>query len=168
MSVQIYSTAWQEPKSQRKLIDNRRAIDVSMYRNHENLFTESGLCPWRDLRSFHKRQAIYQARKLHIRHRQFSSKESGVSMLRIETEVDDARTILRLIGRVRSDCIEELRQRVQNQGSLMVLDLAEVDLVDLQSVRFLRDCQDQKIELRNCAPYILEWIRRERIEGPKR
>ena len=89
-------------------------------------------------------------------------------MLRIETEVDDARTILRLIGRVRSDCIEELRQRVQNQISRMVLDLAEVDLVDLQSVRFLRDCQDQKIELRNCAPYILEWIRRERIEGPKR
>ena len=89
-------------------------------------------------------------------------------MLRIETEVDDARTILRLIGRVRSDCIEELRQRVQNEGSRMVLDLAEVDLVDLQSVRFLRDCQDQKIELWNCAPYILEWIRRERIEGPKR
>ncbi len=76
--------------------------------------------------------------------------------------------ILRLIGRVRSDCIEELRQRVQNQASLMVLDLAEVDLVDLQSVRFLRDCQDQKIELRNCAPYILEWIRRERIEGLNR
>jgi len=89
-------------------------------------------------------------------------------MLRIETEVDGPRIILRLIGRVRSDCIEELRQRVQNQASLMVLDLAEVDLVDLQSVRFLRDCQDQKIQLRNCAPYILEWIRRERVEGLKR
>ena len=86
-------------------------------------------------------------------------------MLRIETEVDGARIILRLIGRVRSDCIGELRQRVQNHGSLVLLDLAEVDLVDVQSVRFLRDCQDQKIELRNCAPYILEWIRRERIEG---
>jgi len=47
----------------------------------------------------------------------------------------------------------------------MVLDLAEVDLIDLDSVRFLRDCQDQKIEIRNCAPYILEWIRRERVEG---
>lgn len=88
-------------------------------------------------------------------------------MLRIETEVDGPRIILRLIGRVRSDCIEELRQRVQNQASLMVLDLAEVDLVDLQSVRFLRDCQDQKIQLRNCAPYILEWIRRERFEERK-
>ena len=89
-------------------------------------------------------------------------------MLRIETEMDGPRIILRLIGRVCSDCIEELRQRVQNQASLMVLDLAEVDLVDLQSVRFLRDCQDQKIQLRNCAPYILEWIRRERVEGLKR
>ena len=89
-------------------------------------------------------------------------------MLRIETEVDGPRIILRLIGRVCSDCIEELRQRVQNQASLIVLDLAGVDLVDLQSVRFLRDCQDQKIQLRNCAPYILEWIRRERVEGLKR
>jgi hypothetical protein len=89
-------------------------------------------------------------------------------MRRIETEMDGPRIILRLIGRVRSDCIEELRQRVQDQSSFMVLDLAEVDLVDLQSVRFLRDCEDQKIELRNCAPYILEWIRRERIEGLKR
>ena len=88
-------------------------------------------------------------------------------MLRIETQMDGSRTILRLIGRVRYDYIEELRQRVQNLTSLMVLDLAEVDLVVLASVRFLRDCQDQKIELRNCAPYILEWIRRERVEGLK-
>jgi hypothetical protein len=86
-------------------------------------------------------------------------------MLRIETEMDGSRIILRLIGRVRFDCIEEIRRRVQNQASLMVLDLAEVELVDLHSVHFLRDCEDQKIELRNCAPYILEWIRRERIEG---
>jgi hypothetical protein len=86
-------------------------------------------------------------------------------MLRIETDTDGRRTILRLIGRLRSDCIEDIRQRVQNQASPTVLDLAQLDLIDLQSVRFLRDCQDKKIELRNCAPYILEWIRRERVEG---
>ena len=86
-------------------------------------------------------------------------------MLRIETEMDGARLIFRLIGRVRSDCIEDLRHRVQNQSSPVVLDLTEVDLVDLQSVCFLRDCQDHGIELRNCAPYILEWIRRERVSG---
>jgi len=88
-------------------------------------------------------------------------------MLRIETEIDGARVVLRLIGRVRADYIEELRNRIQNNASLPVLDLAEVDLVDIQSVRFLRDCQDGKIELRNCATYILEWIHRERVEEPK-
>jgi hypothetical protein len=88
-------------------------------------------------------------------------------MLRIEAEMDGPRIILRLIGRMRCDCIEELRQRVQTKVSLIVLDLAEVDLVDLHSVHFLRDCQDRKIELRHCSPYILEWIRRERAEGRK-
>jgi hypothetical protein len=88
-------------------------------------------------------------------------------MLRIETEMDGPRMVLRLIGRVRYDCLEELRDRVQNRVCIMALDLADVDLVDIQSVRFLRDCQDRKIELRSCAPYILEWIRRERVEGLK-
>jgi hypothetical protein len=95
------------------------------------------------------------------------SEASDGSMLRIETTRDGPRIILRLIGRVRCDCIEDLRQRVQNQASFIVLDLADVDLVDLPSVRFLRDCQDRKIELRNCAPYIMEWIRRERLEERK-
>ena len=85
-------------------------------------------------------------------------------MLRIETELDGRGIVLRLIGRIRSDCIEELRQQIQHQASITALDLAEVNLVDLPSVRFLRECQDQRIELRNCAPYIQEWIRRERVE----
>jgi hypothetical protein len=86
-------------------------------------------------------------------------------MLRIETEVNGPRTILRLSGRMRRSSIGKLRELLDSRGSDAVLDLAEVDLVDLQSVQFLRDCQDRKIELRNCLPYILEWIRLERIEG---
>lgn len=85
-------------------------------------------------------------------------------MLRIEAKMDGRRTVLRLIGRVRSDCIEELRQRIQEQDTCAILDLDEVDLIDRESVRFLRDCQDRKIEIRNCAEYIQEWIRRERAE----
>jgi hypothetical protein len=89
-------------------------------------------------------------------------------MLRIETETDGSRMILRLIGRVSANCIKELRECVENRTCAMILDLAEVRLVDLQSVRFLCDCQDRDIELRNCPPYILEWIRRERVEGQNR
>lgn len=88
-------------------------------------------------------------------------------MLRIETETDGGRMILRLIGRIRSDCIEEVREHVQSGDCVIILDLAQVDLVDLASVRFLCDCQDQKIELRNCPQYILEWIWRERAEDDR-
>ena len=88
-------------------------------------------------------------------------------MLRIEIEMDGPRMILRLIGRVRFDSLADLRQRVQNQASRIVLDLTEVNLVDLQSVRFPRDCEDQDVELRHCPPYIMEWIRRERVEELK-
>ena len=86
-------------------------------------------------------------------------------MLRIETETEGPRVILRLIGRISSGCIGQLRENVENRAYAVILDLTEVQLVDLQSVRFLCDCQDQNIELRNCPPYILEWIRRERVEG---
>jgi hypothetical protein len=34
--------------------------------------------------------------------------------------------------------------------------------VDLEAVRFLGACVVQGIELRNCPPYISEWIREER------
>lgn len=85
-------------------------------------------------------------------------------MLRIETQTDGPYTVLRLIGRMRSECIEELSHHIHNDAHLTAVDLADVALVDLPSIRFLRDCQDRNIELRNCAPYILEWIRRERSE----
>lgn len=89
-------------------------------------------------------------------------------MLRIEIETDGPRTILRLIGRISANCIGELRERVENRSCMIILDMAEVQLVDLPSVRFLCDCQDRNIELRNCPSYILEWIRRERVEGQSR
>jgi hypothetical protein len=124
---------------------------------------ENGSVPVQATMSF--RRHVRGAFQLHTR--LVHSEASYGSMLRIETTTDGPRIILRLIGRVHCDCIEDLRQRVQNQASFIVLDLADVDLVDLPSVRFLRDCQDRKIELRNCAPYILEWIRRERLEERK-
>ena len=85
-------------------------------------------------------------------------------MLRIEKELDGSRVILRLIGRMQSDCIEQVRMRIASQAPVAVMDLTDVRLVDLACVRFLRDCEDRHIELRNCPPYIREWIRRERAE----
>ena len=50
----------------------------------------------------------------------------------------------------------------QERGSKIVLDLEEVDLVDVQIVRFLGACEAQGITLLNCSPYIRDWIGKER------
>ena len=86
-------------------------------------------------------------------------------MLRIERETDGPQTVLRLIGRIRAESVDQLRQELENCTPPVALDLAEVNLVDVVAVRFLCVCQDRAIELRNVPAYIAEWIRRERAEN---
>ena len=47
------------------------------------------------------------------------------------------------------------------EGRRLVLDLKDVVLVDREVVRFLRAREGDGISLRNCPPYIREWIARE-------
>jgi len=42
------------------------------------------------------------------------------------------------------------------------LDLEEVDLVDVEAVRFLNTCEAGGISVLHCSPYIREWMFRER------
>ena len=75
----------------------------------------------------------------------------------------DGRTAtLRLFGRIESVHLDELQAQVRGYRPQLVLDLDEVTLVDLGVVRFLIACEADGIELRHCAPYILEWMNRER------
>jgi hypothetical protein len=47
-------------------------------------------------------------------------------------------------------------------GRRVVLDLKDLRLVDQEVVSFLRRCEADSIQLKNCPAYIREWIRRER------
>ena len=85
--------------------------------------------------------------------------------LKIETAADRHTTMLRLIGRIESEYLDELEAQVRRHRPRLVLDLDEVTLVDVGVVRFLIACEAQGIELLHCAPYIREWMRRER--GPR-
>jgi len=38
------------------------------------------------------------------------------------------------------------------------LDLREVKLADRDAVRFLARCEADGIQLKNCPPYVREWI----------
>jgi anti-anti-sigma regulatory factor len=81
--------------------------------------------------------------------------------LRIERVLDGKHLTLRLIGHLRSEHLAELQSLIEDSSSAAVLDLNETTLVDVDAVNFLRKCQAAGIELRNCPPYICEWMNRE-------
>ena len=68
---------------------------------------------------------------------------------------------LRLIGRLESESLGELKEQIEHSGPQVVLDLAEVELVDVVVVRFLNGCQNAGTGIANGSPYIREWMLRE-------
>jgi hypothetical protein len=82
--------------------------------------------------------------------------------LKIERCGDGAITTIRLIGRMRAERVMELAQQIAESESKIVLDLEEVKLVDVEAVRFLGNCEVAGVTLLNCAPYIRDWIGKER------
>jgi len=82
--------------------------------------------------------------------------------LKIDRGSEKQKTILRLSGRIDPEGVLELKRELEGVTENVALDLKEVVRVDLEAVRFLGACVVQGIELRNCPPYISEWIRRER------
>ena len=69
--------------------------------------------------------------------------------------------VLSLSGRITAQSLDVLRDMVEREGGVVALDLKGVLLVDGFVVRFLAVRGASGIELRNCPPYIREWIVRE-------
>jgi hypothetical protein len=84
--------------------------------------------------------------------------------LRIEKYESGNGTIFKLVGRMRSENLEELRAAVDASGTQIVFDLDGVTLVDVDAIRFLSGCETRGIEVTGCSLYIREWIRRENEE----
>jgi len=96
-----------------------------------------------------------------------SSDRSNMT-LKIERYSEGPSTTIRLIGRAQAEHLAELEKQIRESGSKIVIDLEEVDLVDVQVVRFLGVRESQGIRLLNCAPYIRDWIGKERDERKRR
>ena len=73
----------------------------------------------------------------------------------------DGFVVLRVSGRIDRASVEVLQELTANEetakGSL-ALDLTQVTVVSLEAVRALSVVEANGIELRNCPPYIREWI----------
>jgi hypothetical protein len=55
-----------------------------------------------------------------------------------------------------------VKTEIERGGPRLALDLEEVDLVDVEGVRFLNACETEGISMLRCPPYIREWMLRER------
>jgi anti-anti-sigma regulatory factor len=83
-------------------------------------------------------------------------------MLRIQRTAN-REVVLTFSGRLQADNVGELSAllEAEREGRAIVLDLKDVVLVDRDIVRFLGARERDGIVLRNCPPYIREWIARE-------
>jgi hypothetical protein len=82
--------------------------------------------------------------------------------LKIERLSGKRRTRIRLSGELRSEHLDQLKAEIERGGPLVDLDLQELDLVDVEGVRFLNACGVEGISVLRCSPYIREWMLRER------
>src|SRR5215469_8085937 len=70
--------------------------------------------------------------------------------------------VFRVSGRIHAENLNTLRELVGREKGSVAIDLAEVTLVDRETVSFLALSEARGVELKNGAAYIREWIVRER------
>lgn len=83
-----------------------------------------------------------------------------VAMLKIRRSESEGRAILALSGRIEEKHVSELRGLLDADASAreVMLDLAEVKLVDREAIKFLAACEARGIGLMDCPSYVRRWI----------
>ena len=79
---------------------------------------------------------------------------------RLQAESD--LVVLRISGRIEQGDVEILRAAIDRESGAVAIDLEEVSVVDRGAVDLLALSEARGVTLRNCPPYIEEWIARER------
>jgi hypothetical protein len=82
--------------------------------------------------------------------------------LKIERICKRHGTRICLSGELRCAHLVDVRAEIELVRHPATLDLDEVDVVDIDGVRLLNDCQSQGIQVVNCSPYIREWMLQEK------
>jgi hypothetical protein len=76
--------------------------------------------------------------------------------------------VLFISGRITGEHVDMFRSVLEQESGGFALDLKNVLLVDREAVKLLAVSEANGTELRNCPPYIREWVTRERAETPER
>jgi hypothetical protein len=84
---------------------------------------------------------------------------------RIDRVVNSGNLVVLLVsGCVTGEHVDMLRGVLEQESGGFAIDLKNVLLVDREAVKLLALSEAKGTELRNCPPYIREWVTRERAE----
>ena len=78
-------------------------------------------------------------------------------ILRIERIPELHKVRLRLSGQFRSHHLDQVKAGI-SRGEPIAPNLEEVDLVDIEAIRFLNAREDEGSSVLHCSPYIQEWM----------
>src|SRR5579864_1224307 len=76
--------------------------------------------------------------------------------------IEGDHVILCISGQITGKDVDLLRSLLEQERSVVAIDLKDVLLVDRGAVRILALSELNGAELRNCPAYIREWVTRER------
>jgi anti-anti-sigma regulatory factor len=76
------------------------------------------------------------------------------------TRAENGEVVFTVSGRMDAENVAELKTLfgLEADGRRIVLDLKDLTLVDQGAVSFLKHCETDGIQLKNCPAYIREWI----------
>ena len=77
-------------------------------------------------------------------------------------KIERFRARVRLSGELRFEHLDQVKTELEKCGTSAVLDLEEVNLADVEGVRFLNACESAGVSILHCSPYIREWMIQER------
>jgi hypothetical protein len=67
-------------------------------------------------------------------------------------KIERFRARVRLGGELRSEHLDQVRTELRKYGALAVLHLEEVNLAEVEAVRFLNGCEAKGISVVHCSP----------------
>ena len=93
----------------------------------------------------------------HALHRQSLSGAKSMTL-----RIDRVQKRVRFSGEFRSEHVHQVKAELDLCTPPVVLDLEEVDLADVEAIRFLNSCEATGVSVLQCSAYIRAWMFQER------
>lgn len=79
----------------------------------------------------------------------------------------DGFVILQIAGRIDGPDVEMLQELMEREQTVdtLAIDLRDVTLISRDAIWLLSTAEAKGTELRNCPPYIRDWVSREKRSG---